>query len=389
MDIDDHKQMEESLKDADRRKDEFLAMLAHELRNPLMPIRSGLDVLSLELGKDHKVVKLMQEQVEHVVRLVEDLLDVSRITQGKIDLRKEPVQLADLIKRSVETIASVFDRRQQDLVLRVPDQTIWLNADVVRIVQVIENLLNNASKYTDAGGRIELSAERQDGQAVISVRDTGIGIDPELLPRVFDLFTQSSRSLDRAQGGMGIGLTLVKRLVEMHAGSISVESDGVGCGSTFTVRFPVIECVVPAEKPVERPTVAQNRRVLVVDDNVGAAWMLSRLLTTLGDHQVETVHDGSSALAKIKETHPEIVLLDIGLPGMNGFEVARTLRKDPAFNDVLLVALTGYGQEEDRQQSKAAGFDVHLVKPPSVEQLKEILGYPKLRTINQNQRDAI
>lgn len=369
----------QQVREADRRKDEFLAMLAHELRNPLAPIRSGLDILTMDTDRDPETVRLMQEQVEHMVRLVDDLLDVSRIMQGKVELRREPVELAVLVKRSVEVVRPRIEGHQQELVVSLPEHPIWLDADPVRLVQVIENLLNNASKYMDAGGQIDLTADLQDAGVVISVRDTGIGIERELLPSVFELFTQSSRSLDRAQGGLGIGLTLVKRLVQLHNGTVSASSDGPGCGSTFVVRLPATQVPVQTESAMVRPHAARSRRIAVVDDNVSAAWLLSKLLTKLGDHEVVTAHDGPSALAIIKENCPEIVLLDIGLPGMDGYEVGRNLREIPKFDDILLVALTGYGQEEDRQMSRAAGFDEHLVKPPSLDQLNAILAHPKLR----------
>ncbi len=320
----------------------------------------------------------MQEQVEHVVRLVDDLLDVSRIMRGRIDLRKEPTELAALIHRSVNAVRPLIEAHLQDLSLKLPEEPIWLMVDPVRLVQVLENLLNNASKYTDAGGHIELSAEAEGSEAVIRVQDTGIGIEKELLPKVFELFTQSSRSLDRSQGGLGIGLTLVQRLLEMHEGSVSAQSDGVGKGSTFTVRLPIIKPIEIAEKPVQEPKNSQSRRILVVDDNVGAARMLAMLLRKLGDHHVETAHDGKSAIAKVQESRPEVVLLDIGLPDMDGFQVGKTIRESSENNGLLLVALTGYGQLEARQKSKQVGFDEHLVKPPSIDQMREILTHPKL-----------
>lgn len=369
----------QKVREADRRKDEFLAMLAHELRNPLVPIRSGLDILGMDAGAHQETITLMQEQVEHIVRLVDDLLDVSRIMRDKVELRKEPVELATLVRRSVETVRSLIDNRGHQLIVSIPPQPIWLVADSVRLVQVIENLLTNASKYMDAQGTIELSAEAGDGLATIRVRDTGIGIEPELLPNVFELFTQSSRSLDRSQGGLGIGLTLVQRLVELHGGSVSAASDGLGHGSVFEIQLPLADAPIASQTLAEHPEAnSQARRILVVDDNRGAAWLVAKLLQKLGDHKVETAADGQSALDKIKQMHPHIVLLDIGLPGMDGYEVGSLIREDPAYDDVLLIALTGYGQEEDRQKSKRAGFDEHLVKPPSVDQLKVILSHPKL-----------
>ncbi len=372
----------QELKDADRRKDEFLAMLAHELRNPLAPIRSGLDILAMDESAGHPdTIELMQEQVEHVVRLVDDLLDMSRIMRGRIELKKEPVDLATLVHRSVATVQPMIEGLNQELVVSLPEEPLWLNADPVRIVQVFENLLNNASKYTESKGRIELTALPQNGQVQVCVRDTGVGIEPELLPHVFDLFTQSSRSLDRAQGGLGIGLTLVKSLVEFHGGSITAESEGTGRGSLFRVELPLTKRTANPETKDEPPLATVPRRVVVVDDNVGAARMLSKLVMKLGDHDVEIAHDGHAALTIIREMHPDLVLLDIGLPGLDGYEVAKEVRKDAAYDDVLLVALTGYGQREDRRKSKEAGIDEHLVKPPSIDQVQSVLAHPKLNTV--------
>lgn len=363
----------EQLRASNRRKDEFLATLSHELRNPLAPIRSGLEILAMEDDRNQETIGLMQEQLGHLVRLVDDLLDTSRIMQGKIELRKESVELGALVKQSVKVIGSLIRSRQVQLVVNVPEEPIWLDADPTRLVQVIENLLNNAIKYTDASGRIELTVARQAGQAVISVRDTGIGIEPQLLPNIFDLFTQSTRALDRAQGGLGIGLTLVQQIVEMHEGSVSAHSDGPGCGSTFVIRLPLHQSSARAEPNGQRTRTCKGRRILVVDDNVGAAITLSTLLARRGDHQVKTAYDGPSALAKTKEFHPEIVLLDIGLPGMDGSHVARTIREMDEFRDIVLIAVTGYGQEEDRQRSKEAGFDMHLVKPVEISDIEELL----------------
>lgn len=368
----------QELRDADRRKDEFLAMLAHELRNPLAPIRTGLDVLAIESDEQSETVLMMQQQVEHLVRLVDDLLDVSRIIRGHIHLKKEPIDLSTVVNRALDAVRHVVDNNGQELTVSIPDEPIWLNVDAVRIVQVLENLLNNASKYSDESGRIELEA-RQTGPAVdIVVRDNGVGIEPDLLPKVFDLFTQSSRSLDRSQGGLGIGLTLVRSLVEMHGGTVSVRSAGPGRGSEFEVHLP-IGAVEGISKAAPLPSMpADGRKILVVDDNVGSARVLSLLLSKLGPHVVEMAHDGPTALALLNEFRPQIVLLDIGLPGMDGYEVARSIRKNPEFNDVLLAALTGYGQEEDRRRSKEAGFDQHLVKPPALETIKELLSHSKL-----------
>jgi PAS domain S-box-containing protein len=374
----ERREAEQQLRDADRRKDEFLAMLAHELRNPLVPIRSGLEILAMDVADHREIIALMQEQVEHIVRLVDDLLDVSRIMRGKVELRQKPTEIAPLVRRSVPAVQPLIDGHHQQLHVSMPEEPIWIDADPVRLIQVIENLLNNASKYTDVGGRIELAVARTDGQVTITVADTGVGIEPELLPNVFDIFTQSSRSLDRAQGGLGIGLTLVQTLVEMHGGTVAAFSEGPGQGSTFTVRLPIVEAPPAAQGADEGRHPTERRRILVVDDNTGAAQLLTMLLRKLDDHEVETAHDGPTALEIIKAVHPEIVLLDIGLPGMDGYQVAQQVRQDHQFDDVLLVALTGYGQEEDRKKSREVGFDQHVVKPPSLDQINEILRHPKL-----------
>jgi signal transduction histidine kinase/CheY-like chemotaxis protein len=368
----------QQVREADRRKDEFLAMLAHELRNPLAPIRSGLDLLAIESGEHREIIELMQCQVDHVVRLVDDLLDVSRLMRGKVELRKQNVKLTDLIQRSVLAVRANVDSRQQQLTVVAEVDPIYLDADPVRIVQVIENLLTNASKYMDAKGKITLTVERHSDMAVITVQDTGVGIDKELLPHVFELFTQSSRSIDRAQGGLGIGLTLVQQLVEMHGGSVSAHSDGLGHGSTFVVRLPLVDAMAEQPPPIRHDAKVAACRVFVVDDNRSAVWLLKALLMKVGGHEVQTASDGTTLLANIHIFRPQIVFLDIGLPGMDGHEVAREIRRQAEFDGVLLVALTGYGQEKDRKNSRAAGFDLHLVKPPSLDQLKSVFTHPKL-----------
>ncbi len=377
-DVTQRRELEDALRATDRRKDEFLAMLAHELRNPLVPIRSGLDILTLDPGVHRETIELMKEQMYHIIRLVDDLLDVSRIMQNKVELRKEPVQVAQLCKRSIEAVRSIIESHRHELVVSLPNDPLWINADPVRLVQVLGNLLNNAAKYMHAGGRIELSAKREGQQAIIRVRDTGIGIEGELLPRVFELFTQASRSLDRAQGGLGIGLTLVQRLVQMHEGFVTAESEGPGRGSLFTVRLPV--CDAPSSEVTQAIDTqsAVARRIVVVDDNRSASYLISKLLTMIGKHEVTVANDGESALSTIEKFAPEIVFLDIGLPGMDGYAVCRAIRQLEDGQNLLLVALTGYGQAEDRVRSKDAGFDEHIVKPPSVEQIREILFHPKL-----------
>jgi PAS domain S-box-containing protein len=368
----------QQVRDTDRRKDEFLAMLAHELRNPLAPIRSGLDFLAVSQSVDLETIQLMQEQVDHLVRLVDDLLDVSRIIRGRIELRREPVELSTILRRAAASVRPLMESQQQHFTVFVPDRPIWLSADPVRLVQVVGNLLHNAAKYTARGGQIELAAHRDGQDAVLSVRDNGMGIEPELLHRVFDLFTQGSRSLDRSTGGLGIGLTLVRSLVEMHGGQVLAASEGPGHGSEFTVRLPILQSQ-PGTKPRDpAPSPKTRRKVLVVDDNVSAAQMLAMLLTTLGSHEVQIAHDGVAALKILESYRPEIVLLDIGLPGMDGYQIGREIRKHPELERVLLVAVTGYGQDEDRRRSRDAGFDEHLVKPPSLEHIQSVLVHPKL-----------
>jgi signal transduction histidine kinase len=377
--------------DANRRKDEFLAMLAHELRNPLAPILHALSIL--RLGTDGpagaQAREIMERQVRHMARLVDDLLDVSRITRGKIELRVQPVELAAVVDRVVESTRPLVEAQSHRLEVTLPPGPVRLLADPVRLEQVLANLVNNAAKYTDPGGRIWLTAAPEDGELVFRVRDTGIGIPPELLPRVFDLFTQADAALDRSRGGLGIGLTLVKNLVRLHGGIVEARSEGPGLGSEFLVRLPLgaEQCPQKYPKP-ETPwpnsegqpgaadaiePAAEARRLLVVDDNEDAAQTLAALLTIAG-HQVRVVHDGLAALEAADSYHPEAILLDIGLPGMSGHEVARQLRERTGPERPLLIALTGYGQEEDRRRSLEAGFDCHLVKPVDPPELLRLLG---------------
>lgn len=365
------------LKDADRRKDEFLAMLAHELRNPLAPIRSGLDLLAMK-GITHESIPLMQEQVEHLVRLVDDLLDVSRIMRGKIQLRRQPVEIAAVVQRAVDTARPLIDSQEHALEISLPPREVWVEADPVRLAQVLTNLLNNSAKYTDPGGRIWLTVVPENGHLAVSIRDTGVGIDKELLPRVFDPFTQADRALERSQGGLGIGLTLVRSLVEMHGGSVTARSEGEGKGSEFTVRLPVVETAASRSVPLPPAPAANGRRILLVDDNVAAAEMLAMLLQSFGEHEIRIAHDGPAALQAAPGFSPEIILLDIGLPRMDGYEVARKLREQAQFKGALLVALTGYGTEDDRRLSLEAGFDLHLVKPAGMDALRELFNHPRL-----------
>ncbi len=367
---------EESRQDSNQRKDEFLAMLSHELRNPLAPIRNAVEVMRRVAPPDPKLTmarEVVDRQVSLLARLVEELLDVSRISQGKIVLKREPVELSRVIAHSVETARPLIDARNQTLSVSVPAAPVWLSADFARLSQVLSNLLNNASKYTGEGGRIELAAEAGEGEASIVVRDNGAGIEPQLLDRVFELFVQGERALDRGQGGLGIGLTLVKRLVELHQGRVQAASDGPGRGSLFTVTLPCISAVEPQRQApqiaVAKATEVYGRRVLVVDDNVDAAESTAAFLRLEG-HEVKAVHDGLQALASLKVFDPHVVVLDIGLPGLDGYAVARQLRGRGDTSHVLLIALTGYGQKEDRQRAAEAGFDYHFVKPADPREIQ-------------------
>ncbi|MDH3601251.1 MAG: PAS domain S-box protein [Candidatus Tectomicrobia bacterium] len=365
------------LKTVDQRKDEFLAMLAHELRNPLAPIRTGLEVLQLE-GNDSETVVLIQQQVDHMVRLVDDLLDVSRILSGKIDLQKQHVQLSSVVSHALAIVQPFIEEHQHQLVVLQPRAPVWLDADSARLSQVLSNLLHNAIKYTPSGGRIELEARQHGDQIAVHIKDNGIGINPDFLPELFELFTQADRSLDRSSGGLGIGLTLVRRLVEQHGGSISASSVGVGHGSEFVVRLPLVEAPASAAPEAEGQTPvaedAQPRcRILVVDDNVSSAKVMRRILGGRWHHDVELAYDGNAVGEVAQAFQPDIIFLDIGLPGKNGYEVARELRRQPAFTHTLLVALTGYGSAEDRRKSQAAGFDIHLVKPVTAKALRQVI----------------
>ncbi|MBP3954471.1 response regulator [Gemmata sp. G18] len=366
------------LAEADRRKDEFLAMLAHELRNPLAPVRNAVQILRATYTHDPVVTRLTEmlgRQVGQMAHMVDDLLDVSRFTRGTVELRTEPVVLADAIDRALEMARPLIDARRHDINVSVPSEPIHLDADPTRLTQILGNLLNNAAKYTDDGGRIWLSVSREGDEAVVRVRDTGIGLAPDMLLRVFDLFTQENRTLDRAQGGLGIGLTLVRSLVELHGGTARAFSDGPGLGSEFVVRLPALPtCTKGAnERGAPRSTVEPARRLLIVDDNVDSAESLAEVLALAG-HNVWTAHDGPAALREVQAHSPEIILLDIGLPRMDGYEVARRVRQLPDLGTTTLIAMTGYGQEEDRRKSQEAGFNYHLVKPVDLDEVRRLLG---------------
>jgi signal transduction histidine kinase len=370
----------ESLREANRRKDEFLAMLAHELRNPLAPIRNSLEILKmprLDGAAAERIREMMERQVHHLVRLVDDLLDVSRVMRGKVDLRTEPVELASVVARAVETAQPLIEARGHELTIGLADESLPLEADPVRLAQVVGNLLTNAAKYTESHGRISLTARREGDQAVLRVRDTGIGIPADMLPRVFDLFVQVDHATTKAQGGLGVGLTLVKSLAEMHGGTVEAHSPGPGEGSEFVVRLPLsARRQEPPGKKEDagqpQPESPSGRRLLVVDDNRDAAESLALLLRLQG-HEVRVAHDGPAALEMVSSHRPEMVFLDIGMPGMDGYEVARRLQHMPGMRGVRLAALTGWGQEDDRRRTAQAGFDHHLVKPVEPKVLEELL----------------
>ena len=377
----ERRQAEDKLQMSNRRKDEFLAMLSHELRNPLAPIRTAVEVMRSVAPHHPKLVWAMEvtdRQITHLTRLVEELLDVARISQGKIVLQTEPIDLLAVIAHGVETMRPFIDARRQTLTQKLPAAPVWLRGDFARLSQVVANLLNNAAKYTDEEGHIHIGLTVEGGEAVISVRDSGIGIDAELLPNVFELFEQGRRALDRSQGGLGVGLTVVQRLVQLHNGRVEAESPGSGKGSEFRVRLPCLSEVRTSREVVELPVassaapVAERCRVLVVDDNIDAADTLAMFLSLLG-HEVKTAADGEQALMCAPVFAPQVVVLDIGLPTLNGYEVAQRLREMPETQASLLIALTGYGRESDRAQVIEAGFDKHLVKPTDPHALVEFI----------------
>jgi two-component system, chemotaxis family, CheB/CheR fusion protein len=377
-DITERKRADEELREADRRKSEFLAILAHELRNPLAPIRNALEILRLTLD-DGKVERpemaVLDRQVGHVVRLVDDLLDLSRVSRGRIELRREVVELTSVVNDAVEAVRPLCAEMDHELTVTLAPQRTYVNADPLRLVQALSNLLNNACKFTDRGGRIRVIVDRKGTEAVIRVQDTGVGIAAEQLSRIFEMFAQVDASLERARGGLGIGLTLVRYLVEAHEGTVEAHSAGVGQGSEFIVRLPVVPRPRPSVSPDPVGTKDAGmlrRRILVVDDNRDATETLARVLE-LGGHEVHTAHDGLEAVDVAAELQPDAVLLDIGLPKLNGYDAARRIREQPGGKDVFLVALTGWGQPEDRRRAQDAGFDAHLVKPVDHAHLAKLL----------------
>jgi PAS domain S-box-containing protein len=382
IDITERKQAEDALRLADRRKDEFLATLAHELRNPLAPIRNGLQIMRLAQGSGEPFARtqaMMERQLEQMVRLIDDLLDLSRISRGKVELHRTRVDIGTVLQSALETSRPVIEQFEHRLAVEFPSVPVLVDADVTRLAQVFANLLNNAAKYTPRGGRIMVMVEPGDGEVEIKIRDTGVGIPPDMRARVFEMFTQVDRSLERTQGGLGIGLSISKQLVEMHGGVISVESDGVGLGSEFVVRLPTASAeghVTPAIRR-ERPSGGRGaaRRILVADDNDDSVWSLATMLRMMG-HEVRTATDGLRAVMEAAEFQPDVIFLDIGMPNLNGYDACRRIRQETWGKSAAVVAVTGWGQDEDIARSMAAGFDSHLVKPVGFDALRALLAAP-------------
>jgi PAS domain S-box-containing protein len=376
-DVTERRRMEQDLRDANRKKEEFLATLAHELRNPLAPIRNGLQLMKLAKNNADTVEQartMMERQLGHMVRLVDDLLDVNRINLGKLELRKERVELASVVQEAVETSLPLVEMYGNELTVTLSPEPIYLDADLTRLAQVFSNLLNNAAKYSEPGGRVWLSAERQGNDVVVTVKDTGAGIPAEMLPKVFEMFTQVDRTLDRSQAGLGIGLSLVKALVEMHEGVVEARSDGLGKGSEFVVRLPAsVEKLVQAMQSASTQQKREAKyRILVVDDNRDTAGSLAMILQMMGN-DTRTAYDGEEAVAAASEFQPDVILLDLDLPKLNGYEVCRRIRKQPGGKELVIIAQTGYGQAEDRRRTHEAGFDYHIVKPLDPDALMDLL----------------
>jgi signal transduction histidine kinase len=379
IDISEAVQAEQALRDADRRKDEFLATLAHELRNPLAPLCNAMPMMGRPGGSRlaDRLQQMMARQLNYIVRLVDDLMDISRITRGRIALRCAPTALADVLQGAVETSMPLIESAHHRLNRTPIVDGMVLQADAVRLTQVFANLLNNAARYTSPGGQIWLHAYQEENMAIVSVRDNGIGISPQMLPRVFDIFSQEREAASQRQGGLGIGLTLVANLVRMHGGSVEAHSAGLGLGSEFIVRLPLPPKMSAAGEDHRASGSGgadhSPQRVLVVDDNRDAADTLCMLLEFMGSKEVKVVNDGPAALAVMASFRPDVVLLDIGMPGMDGNEVARRIRQQPEFTATRLVALTGWGQDEDRRRTQESGFDYHLTKPVDIAALQELL----------------
>jgi PAS domain S-box-containing protein len=378
-DITDRKRVDKALDEANQRKDQFIALLAHELRNPLAPLRNGLQVLRLADTDTSAIAQardMMDRQLGHMVRLIDDLLDISRVSQNKMELRRSRVLLKDVISSAVETARPAIEEAGHEFTISLPPEPVYLDADLTRLAQVFSNLLNNSAKYTERGGRILLAAERQGSEVIVSVRDTGLGIPANDLPRIFDMFSQVDRSVERSTGGLGIGLALVKGLVEMHGGKVTAMSAGEGKGSTFTVKLPAFERTAAPLAPVRSESESHYagplRRILVVDDNRDSANSMAIMLKLMGN-EVRTAHDGIEAIETAQEFRPKAILMDLGMPRLNGYEATRRIREQPWGRGMLIIALTGWGQEADRSQSQEAGCDGHLVKPVNLSDLESLL----------------
>lgn len=366
-----------ALKEADQRKNEFLATLSHELRNPMTPLQSGLEILQKEPDKAtrKKIYDMIGRELNHMVALVNDLLDISRISEGKINLQREPLKLKDVVQFALESNQNFARIHEHEIELDIDDDTLWADADPVRLVQVVSNLINNAVKYTPKHGKITVSVAREDNAAAIRVKDTGAGIPRNMLSQIFELFTQIDSTSGKTQGGLGIGLSLARKLVQLHSGEISAESEGINCGSTFTVRLPTIDPPSPLReesRTAPEESVQTTFSFLVVDDNVDAANAMAMLIELEG-HRVNTAYNGEQAVKLADEILPDVILLDIGLPDISGYDVARNLRTDPRFNKTFLIAQTGWGQQRDKKAAHEAGFDHHFTKPVRLKAIMSLL----------------
>jgi signal transduction histidine kinase/CheY-like chemotaxis protein len=380
-DVTERRRIESELREADRRKDEFLGMLAHELRNPLAAITTAGEVLHRAVpdAQAQKLTAVVRRQTRALARMVDDLLDVSRVTLGKIQLVTEPLLLSEIVNRAADAIRDAMTKQQLQFTVHVDDDPVWLKGDATRLEQVLTNLLNNALKFTPPGGRVTLDARAIGDAAIVRVTDTGLGIPATVLPRVFDLFVQADTSLDRAKSGLGIGLALVQKLVALHGGSVTASSPGHGQGSEFVVRLPVSndEEVTSLDSPAAVQASPTRLRVLVVDDQRDVADAVAMLLESIG-HDAHAVYDGAAALAISRDQRPDIMFVDVGMPGMTGYDLARQVRRDLRLSQIYLVALTGYGREEDRARAVEAGFDVHITKPLDEPRLREVLSNASL-----------
>jgi len=382
IDITERRSAEEALREADRRKDEFLAILAHELRNPLAPLRTGIEIMRMgriDPERGERVRAMMGRQVDHMVALVDDLMDVSRISSGRIVLDRHPVELATVIRSALEASDPIIRNKRHEVSLTLPAEAVWVDGDLHRLTQAIANLLTNAAKYMEPNGHIFVTLARDAGEAIVCVKDTGMGIPPTMLEKVFDLFAQVDSAIDRRQGGLGIGLTIVRQLVELHGGRVEARSEGAGRGSEFVVHLPL--STTPDDE-LQAPHVAdagvRARRILVVDDNKDAAQAMATMLGLLG-HEVDVAFDGEQALRRAERSRPEVILMDLGMPNMNGYVAARRIRQSEWGRALLLIAVTGWGQQADRQASEQAGFDHHLVKPVELDAVQSLVAQLDLR----------